>query len=247
MILSKPFSSFQVDSLSKRWAAALLLLFAWGVSFVFLQFPPGNPDFSQLYYWYEDLTKANDTLDFYKSHPFYKAISVGNLIYFGCTLLYIAFMHMVGLFYYVMYVCDLRKVPLSKAPKIYFSRVWRLAIYSLTLCLPGLIGFAIVPFIYFFAIPAFYIRSGLVLFEKQDVYKASINSGAKTRGHKLSIFCELVIIGIIYFLIHSVIMMTLNSGSSGLFLVESFLRAYIVLVIFRNMGTRFHMITVLNH
>ena len=42
MIFSKPFNSFQVDSLSKRWAAVLLLLFAWGVSFLFFMFPPGR-------------------------------------------------------------------------------------------------------------------------------------------------------------------------------------------------------------
>lgn len=246
MILSKPLSSFQVDSLSKRWAAVLLLLFAWGVSFLFLQFPPGDPDFSQFSYWMDDVQKADDYVAYYNAHPLRTVISADNLIYLGSFLLYIAGMHLIGLFYFTLYVCDLRKVSISKAPKIFFTRIWWLILYSATLMIPGLIGFGILPFIYLFAIPAFYVRSGLVLFDKMDVYKASLVSAQKTRGHKFSIFLELMLISMVYTAIHYLITLALSAGSSGMFLVESFLRSYIVLVIFRNMGTRFHMVTVLD-
>gem|GEM_PF-3444035 len=247
MILNKPFQSFQVDSLSKRWAAVLLLLFAWGVSFIFLKFPPGDPDFSQFMYWMDDLADAKDYVTYYNAHPLRTVITSANLIYLGCFLLYIAFMHLLGLFYFTVYVCDLRKVPISKAPKIYFTRIWWLILYSATLCIPGLLGFGIFPYIYLFAIPAFYVRSGLVLFEKMDVYKASLVSAQKTRGHKFSIFLELLVISMVYTAIHFIITQVLAAGSPGMFLVEGFLRAYIVLVIFRNMGSRFHMVTVMDH
>ena len=247
MILNKPFSSFQVDSLSKRWAAALLLLFAWGVSFMFLRFPPGDPDFSQFAYWMDDLSKAEDYVTYYDAHPLRTVISSANLIYLGCFFLYIAFMHLVGLFYFTMYVCDLRKVPFSKAPKIYFTRIWWLILYSVTLCIPGLLALGIFPFIYLFAIPAFYARPGLVLFDKMDVYKASLISAQKTRGHKFSIFLELVVISMVYTAIHFIITQTISAGSTGMFLVEAFLRSYIVLAIFRNMGARFHILTAIKH
>ena len=247
MILNKPFQSFQVDSLSKRRAAVLLLLFAWGVSFLFLKFPPGDPDFSQFFYWSDDLAKAKDYVAFYNAHPLRTVITSDNLIYLGCFLLYIAFMHLVGLFYFTLYVCDLRKVPLCRAPKIYFTRIWWLILYSVTLTIPGLIGFAVFPYLYLFAIPAFYVRSGLVLFEKMDVYKATLISAKKTRGHKFSIFLELLVISMVYTAIHFLISQVLAAGSTGMFLVEAFLRSYIVLVIFRNMGSRFHMVTVIDH
>ena len=247
MILSKPFDSYKVDSLSKRWAAVLLLLFAWGVSFWFLQSPPGDPDFSQFYYWGEEMSQSSETMmDFLKSHPIENVISKQNLIYVGAAMGYIAVMHLIGLFYFTMYVCDLREVPLAKAPKIYFTRIWWLILYSATLLIPGLIVIGLFPFIFLFAIPAFYIRSGIVLFEKKDIYSASVASFSKTRGHKFSIFVELAGILLLYSIIHFIVEMLLASGSPGLNLVEAFLRAYFVLAVFRNMGTRFHMITVLN-
>ena len=81
MILSKPFQSFQIDSLSKRWAAVLLLLFAWGVSFWFLKYPPGDPDFSQFMYWYEDMMEAEDYISFVEANPFEKAFTIDNMVY----------------------------------------------------------------------------------------------------------------------------------------------------------------------
>ena len=246
MILSKPFSSFQIDSLSKRWAAVLLLLFAWGVSFAFLQFPPGDPDFSQFIYWSEDLADAKDFVAYYNAHPLRTVLTAGNLIYLGSFLLYLAGMHLIGLFYFTLFVCDARKVPMERAPKIFFTRIWWLILYSATLMIPGLIGFAVFPYLYLFAIPAFYVRSGLVLFDKQDVYKATLISAAKTRGHKFSIFLELVMISMVYTVIHYIISVAIASGSTGIFLVESFLRSFICLAIFRNMGMRFHMVTALD-
>ena len=73
-----------------------------------------------------------------------------------------------------------------------------------------------------------------------------MTSFSKTRGHKFSIFIELAVIFLICTAIRFVVNNLLASGSPGLNLVEAFLLAYFVLVIFRNMGTRFHMITVLN-
>ena len=246
MILSKPFESFKVDSLSKRWAAVLLLLFAWGVSFLFLQFPIGDPDFSQLFYWYEDMSEASDYIAYIDSHPFTNVFTMQNVIYICSVMGYIALMHLIGLFYFTMYVCDLREVPLSKAPKIYLTRIWWLILYSATLVIPALFALAIFPYIFLFLIPAIYIRSGLVMFEKKDIYTATVTSFSKTRGHKFSIFIELAVIFLICTAIRFVVNNLLASGSPGLNLVEAFLLAYFVLVIFRNMGTRFHMITVLN-
>ena len=246
MIFSKPFNSFQVDSLSKRWAAVLLLLFAWGVSFLFFMFPPGDPDFSQLYYWYEDFSDSTDYMKFLDTNPITDVFTKDNVIYILSTMGYIAVMHLIGLFYFTMYVCDLREVPLSKAPKIYFTRIWWLILYSATLLIPGLLVIAILPYIFLFLIPALYIRSGIVMFEKKDIYTATINSISKTRGHKFSIFLELSGIVLIFFVLRFIVNYLLASGSTGLCLVEAFLFAYFTLAIFRNMGARFHMITVLD-
>lgn len=246
MILNKPFSSFQVDSLSKRWAAALLLLFAWGVSFLFFMYPIGDPDFSQLAYWYEDMSDASDYVSYIDAHPLTDVFTMQNVIYILSVLGYIAVMHLIGLFYFTMYVCDLREVPLSKAPKIYFTRIWWMILYSATLMIPGLIVLAILPYIFLFLIPALYVRSGIVLFEKKDIYTATVQSFSKTRGHKLSIFMELSGIALILVVIRFLVNMFLKSGSTGLMLVEAFLFSYFTLAIFRNMGTRFHMITTLN-
>ena len=145
MILSKPFDSFKVDSLSKRWAAVLLLLFAWGVSFLFLQFPIGDPDFSQLTYWYEDMSDASDYIAFMDAHPLTEVFTMENVYYILSVMGYIALMHLIGLFYFVVYVCDLREVPLGKAPKIYLTRIWWLILYSATLMIPGLLVLAVLP------------------------------------------------------------------------------------------------------
>lgn len=224
----------------------LLLLFAWGVSFLFFMFPPGDPDFSQLVYWYEDMSDAADYMSYIDAHPLTDVFTMQNIIYIFSVIGYIAVMHLIGLFYFTMHVCDLREVPLSKAPKIYFTRIWWLILYSATLMIPGLLALAVLPYIFLFLIPALYIRSGIVMFEKKDIYTATVQSFSKTRGHKLSIFMEISGIALIFVIIRFIVNMLLKSGSPGLMLVEAFLFSYFTLVLFRNMGTRFHMITVLN-
>ena len=161
----------------------LLLLFAWGVSFLFFMYPIGDPDFSQLAYWYEDMSDASDYVSYIDAHPLTDVFTMQNVIYILSVLGYIAVMHLIGLFYFTMYVCDLREVPLSKAPKIYFTRIWWMILYSATLMIPGLIVLAILPYIFLFLIPALYVRSGIVLFEKKDIYTATVQSFSKTRGH----------------------------------------------------------------
>ena len=247
MILSKPFESFKIDSLSKRWAAVLLLLFAWGVSFWFLKAPPGDSDFSQVMYWYEDLMEAEDYMAFYDAHPFEKAFTVDNMLYLVSLAGYFSFMYLLGLFYFAMYSCDLREVPLSKAPEIYFTRIWWLVLYSASVCVPALLLFGFLPVVFLFFIPSFYLRTGYVFFEKKDAYTATLISSINTRGHRLSIFVELSGILLIYLLLHILIMFVLKEESTGLYLVEAFLRAYFTLVIFRNMGSRFHMVTLLDN
>ena len=246
MILSKPLQSFQVDSLSKRWAAVLLLLFAWGVSFLFLAFPPGDPDFSQVMYWYEDFMEADDYMKFYETNPFDKAFTADNLLYLISLAGYFTFMFLVGLFYFVLYECDLRKVPLSKAPAIFFTRIWWLILYSACVCIPSLMIMGGLPVLFLFLIPSFYLRSGLVFFEKQDAFSATLMSSIRSKGHRLSIFVDLSVILLIYILLHLVVVFALHAESKGLYLVESFLRAYFLLAIFRNMGSRYHMVTLLN-
>ena len=245
MILSKPLESFKIDSLSKRWAAVLLLLFAWGVSFWFLKAPPGDSDFSQLMYWYEDLTEAEDYAAFYDAHPFENAFTVDNLLYLCALAVYFSVMFLLGLFYFVMYGCDLREVPLSKAPGIYFTRIWWLVLYSASVCFPALLILGFLPVAFLFFIPSFYLRSGLVFFEKKDAYSATLLSSIRSHGHRLSIVAELTGILLIYIVLHLIVMFVLKEESVGLFLVESFLRAYFVLVLFRNMGSRYHMATML--
>ena len=225
MILSKPFESFKIDSLSKRWAAVLLLLFAWGVSFWFLKAPPGDSDFSQVMYWYEDLMEADDYMAFYDANPFEKAFTIDNFLYLVSLAAYVSGMFMVGLFYFTMYVCDLREVPLSKSPGIYFSRIWWLVLYSASVCFPALMMFGFLPVVYLFFIPSFYLRTGYVFFDKKDAYTATLMSSMSTRGHRLSIFVELSGILLIYLLLHLLIMFVLKEESAGLYLVESFLRA----------------------
>jgi len=247
MILSKPFQSFQIDSLSKRWAAVLLLLFAWGVSFWFLKYPPGDPDFSQFMYWYEDMMEAEDYISFVEANPFEKAFTIDNMVYMLSVGVYISVMYLIGLFYFTMYGCDLRNVSISKAPGIFFTRIWWLVLYSSSICIPALLLIGFLPFAFLFFIPSFYLRPGLVFFEKKDAYTSTLLSSLRTRGHRLSIFVELSGILLIYVLLHLLVMFVLSEGSVGLYLVEGFLRAYFVLVAFRNMGARYHMVTVLEN
>lgn len=246
MILSSPFKSFQIDSLSKRWAAVLLLLFVWGVSFWFQIAPPGDPDFSQLMYWYEDASKAEDMYAFMDTNPITNVLSWDNALYFFSALVYAYFLFLCGHFYFVMYVCDLRKVPLSRAPSIYFSRIWWIILFSICVAVPAMLMFSVLPFFFLYWIPAMYARSGLVFFEKQDSFTATLKSLSKTRGHKLSIFLELTVILMLYLLIIATVNAVLSEGSIGIGLVRSFVVSYFTLVISRNMGKRYHMITILS-
>lgn len=246
MILSKPFESYKIDSLSKRWAAVLLLLFAWGVSFYILLSPPGDPDFSQVMYWYEDMFKADSFTDYYSAHPFTDVFTTANLVYLMAFCAYLALMHLLGFFYFVLFTCDKRNISLKKAPSIYFSRIWWLILFSTVICVPSLLVLSYLPYVVIFLLPACYAIPGLVFFEKRDPFTSIVESFRKTHGHKLSIFAELTVVSMIYTVIHFVIYKILNDGSIGQSLVESFLRAYLILVIFRNLGLRYHMITVLD-
>ena len=78
----------------------LLLLFAWGVSFLFFMYPIGDPDFSQLAYWYEDMSDASDYVSYIDAHPLTDVFTMQNVIYILSVLGYIAVMHLIGLFYF---------------------------------------------------------------------------------------------------------------------------------------------------
>ncbi|MBO4927775.1 MAG: hypothetical protein J5379_05945 [Clostridiales bacterium] len=195
-------------------------------------------------YWYEDLMEAEDYMAYYSAHPFENVFTSANLLYLLSMGVYFSVMYLIGLFYFVLHVCDLRQVSVSKAPGIYFTRIWWLVLYSASVLVPALILFSVFPFAFMVMIPAFYARPGLVMFDKKDAYTATMLSSVKTRGHKLSIFVELSIISLLYTILHVIVYNVLNSGSIGFCLVESFLRGYFALVLARNMSMRFHMITV---
>ncbi len=245
MIISQPFKSFQVDSLSKRWVAVLLLLFVWGVSFWFFLTPPGDSDFSQIMFWYEDMMKAEDTYIFVSQHPFNDVVTIGNLVYAFSCVAYVFFLLLSALFYFVLYVCDLREVPLKKAPKIYLSRVGWVFLFAIVAFIPILIFLNYFPFIFLFLIPACYAMAGIIFFEKKNAFSAVTGSIVATFGHKMSIFLELIVISFLYYLIMTIVRAVLTDGSPGIALVSSFVTAYFTLVVARNMGTRFHMITIL--
>ena len=245
MILSSPFKSFNVDSLSKRWAAILLILFVWGVSFWFQVAPPGDPDFSQMLYWYQDFAKAKDPYLFMDQHPFSTVFTASNALYLFSAMFYGFFLFLCGQFYFVMYVCDLRKVPLSRAPSIFFTRVWWMILFSVVFFVPVLFLVSILSYFVLLWIPAFYAMPGLVFFEKKDSFTASIKSFSKTRGHKFSILIEITIISLLFFILSAIVQKILNAGSLGLGLVQSFLISYFTLVMARNMGKRYHLITIL--
>jgi len=245
MIISQPFRSFQVDSLSKRWAAILLLLFVWGVSFWFFLTPPGDPDFSQIMYWYEEAVNAEDSYTYITANPLAKVITFGNVIYVLSFLAYVFFLVLSALFYFVMYVCDLREVPVSRAPKIYFSRIGWVILFAIVAFVPMMLMLNFLPFVYLIFIPACYAMAGIIFFEKKNAFSAMAGSVVATYGHKMSIFLELVVITAIYYMIMLGTTAILKDGSIGLALVSSFVTAYFTLVIARNMGTRFHMITML--
>ncbi len=245
MIISQPFKSFQVDSLSKRWAAVLLLLFVWGVSFCFFLAPPGDPDFSQIMFWYEDAMQAEDVYQFMTQTPLASVITLQNCLYVISFLGYVFFLFLCGLFYFVMYVCDLRKVPIARAPKIYFSRVGWFLVFTAVAFIPIVLLFSFLPYMFLILIPALYAMFGIIFFDKKNPFSAMAESIVATFGHKLSIFIELTVIVSIYYCINIVISAVLHEGTLGMALVSSFVTAYFTLVIARNMGTRFHMITML--
>ncbi|MBP5491374.1 MAG: hypothetical protein J6Y08_00850 [Clostridiales bacterium] len=223
----------------------LLLLLVWGVSFWFFYSPPGDPDFSQYIYWTEDLMEAEDYYAAYEATPVTSVLTWGNALYAVSFFGYCFLLYLIGLFYFVLYVCDLRQVKLSHAPKIYFTRIWWIILFTLLASMPFLVTLAMMPPILIFLIPALYALPGLVLFEKKDAFTSSWASAVKTHGHKLSIIIEVTAILLLWYLLSGITGAILHNGSIGFCLVKSFITAYFTLVLARNMGLRYHMITIL--
>lgn len=246
MLLSHPLQSFKVDSLTRRWAAFLLLLLVWGVSFCFFLKPPGDPDFSQLFFWYEDVQEAADPYAFMMRNPLSTVFTWQNIIYICSFFLYLFFLYLSGLFYFVMYICDKREVAFRRVPYVFFSRVGWIVLLTVVSFVPALLVFSVLPYLYLVLIPALYALPGLVFFEKKNAFLAVAGSIAVTRGMKLSIFFELSIISLVFMLINAVLSWTLHSDSIGYYMVNGFVMAYFTLVVARNMGIRYHMITILS-
>lgn len=246
MIFSSPLKSFQVDSLTKRWVAFLLLILVWGVSFCFFFTPPGDSDFSQYVYWMEDVMEAEDYSAAITAHPIEEVITKGNIIYCGCTLVYLFFLELVIWFYFVAFTCDSREVPLVKAPGIFFKRIWWLILFEIVISIPFLIVSAILPVLLLFYLPAMYAIPGLVFFEKQNPFACFTKSFRMTNGHKLPILLGWLLIFAIQFALSSIAGFALHEGSAGIALVEAFITAYFTLVLARHMGIRYHMMTLLN-
>ncbi len=246
MLLSHPLQSFKIDSLTRRWAAVLLLLLVWGVSFWFLFSPPGDPDFSQFLYWYEDVQEASDPYSFMMEHPMSSVFTLQNVIYMGAFFLYMFFLFLSGLFYFVMYVCDKREVAFKRVPYVFFSRVGWIFLLTVVMFFPVILLFSIFPYIFLFLIPALYALPGLVFFEKKNSFSAIGGSLIATHGMKLAILVELFIIMLVFFLINVIMTLVLNTDSIGYYMVYGFVTAYFTLVFGRNMGIRYHMITMLS-
>ena len=246
MLLSHPLQSFKVDSLTRRWAAFLLLLLVWGVSFCFFLKPPGDPDFSQLLFWYEDMQEAADPYAFMMQNPFDTVFTWQNVIYIGAFFLYMFFLYLSGLFYFVMYICDKREVAFKRVPYVFFSRVGWIVLLTGVTFFPALLMFSVLPYVFLVLIPALYALPGLVFFEKKNSFSAIAGSINVTRGMKFSIFFELSVIVLIFMLINGVLSWILNTDSVGYFMVYGFVMSYFTLVVARNMGIRYHMITMLS-
>lgn len=246
MLLSHPLQSFKVDSLTRRWAAFLLLLLVWGVSFCFFLKPPGDPDFSQLLYWYEDVQEAADPYTFMMQTPLNTVFTLQNVIYICAFFVYMFFLYLCGLFYFVMYICDKREVAFKRVPYVFFSRVGWIVLLTVVTFFPALLMFSVFPYIFLVLIPALYALPGLVFFEKKNAFSAVTGSITLTRGMKFSIFFELSIISLIFMLINGILPLVLNTDSIGYFMVYGFVLAYFTLVVARNMGIRYHMITILS-
>lgn len=247
MVFSSPLKSFQVDSLTKRWVAIMLLILVWGVSFCFIFMPLGDPDFSQYAYWLEDLMKSEDAASaFTSANPFGTVLTTGNIVYLGCAILYLFFLELVAWFYFVVYTCDLRKVPFQKSLVIFVKRIWWLILLELVAFVPFLLVCSVLPVVLLFYLPALYALPGLVFFEKMDAFSAIPKSFRKTTGHKISILLDWLVIFAIYFVLMRISYWILNEGSAGIALVEAFVSAYFTLVIGRHMGIRYHMITSLS-
>lgn len=246
MIFSSPLKSFQVDSLTKRWVAFMLFILVWGVSFCFFFMPFGDPDFSQYLYWLEDMMKSEDYVNsFASANPFGNVLTVDNLIYLGTALLYLFFLALIAWFYFVVFTCERRGVPFSKAPIIFIKRVWWMILLVIVAFIPFLLVCSILPVVLLFYLPAMYAIPGLVFFEKKDSFTAIPRSFRKTTGHKLPILLEWLLFFAIYSALMSISHWVLNEGSAGIALVEAFVSAYFTLVLGRHMGIRYHMMMTL--
>ena len=246
MVFASPLKSFQVDSLSKRWVAFLLLILLWGVSFWFYKFPPGDPDFSAYVDWAEEMMDADDYYEAYSRHPLDSVVTWGNVLYACCAILFLFFLQLVIWFYFVLYSCDARKVPLSKAVGIFFTRIWWMLLFCMAAVIPFFLLVSVLPVVLLFYFPALYAVSGLVFMDKVNPFSAIPKSMRKTFGHKMPIFLDLCVIFFILFACMNFSGLLLHAGSTGMALVNSFLTAYFTLVIARNMGIRYQMITLLS-
>lgn len=246
MIFSSPFKSFQVDSLTKRWVAFLLLILVWGVSFCFFFMPPGDPDFSQYVYWMEDVMESESYTEAIQAHPIEEVITQGNIIYLASGMVYLFFVQLVMFFYFVAFTCDSREVAFDKVPSIFFKRIWWMILFEIVSAIPFLLVSAVLPVVLLFYLPAMYAIPGLVFFEKKNPFESIMKSFKMTNGHKLPILLGWLLIFAIYFALSGISGFILNEGSAGLALVEAFITAYISLVLGRHMGIRYHMMTLLD-
>lgn len=246
MVFSSPLKLFQVDSLQKRWVAFLLLILVWGVSFCFFFMPPGDPDFSQIAYWLEDIMEAEDPSAAYEANPITNVVTYGNLVYSGCSLVYLFFLQLVAWFYFVVYSFEKREVPFQKAPAIFLKRIGWMILFEAVAFVPFLLISSILPVVLLFYLPAFFALPGLVILDKKNPFESIRLSFRKTNGHKIAILLEWLLILGLYFGLNQLVYLILNDGSSGICLVQGFLSAYFTLVFGRQMGERYHMITMLN-
>jgi len=235
------FDSLKIESTRNKWASRLLFIVVFAVSVIMRISPPGDPDLTRIVDWLnkvETMTGAEISL---LSLP---EISKENIVFLAASfivaVLFVIFLFMSTYIFFSDHAEDKQNYTFTG----FLRRLPSLLALVFLLLIPinFLAQYPIFMILSLFIISAIYLSPAVIMIEKVSALEAVMKSFKKTYGFKLSIFMNFLTIYSIYQVIIWLFSKIINKSSVGFSLIDSFLFAFLIVSIGKNIGS-FYKIT----
>lgn len=219
--------SLMIDRLKKKWVVRLLFLLVFAISVCSSLWPMGDPDLTKIISWMQSV--GSNPASMTAGNIVLPIITTGNVVYFFFTFAIMFVDILLSILYSRLYVGEKNGQGVSQSLLAFFRRLPLLIVFYIILLIPSFFLAGIFQIGFVFVIPVLYFAPILITFENFSPIKAITLSYKYTKGAKISIALNVLLLISMYWFAESLFLMFLPEASNAGILLQGFFTAYFVL------------------